>query len=107
MHYVGPGCLIHCHKLSSEIIFSIMLTKLKRIIELWRYLTYSPQKYAKYIGVNMGADNFIADKGCWPSVPYLITIGSHCQITHGVRLFTHGGPMWCGKYIQILIFLEK
>ena len=58
MHYVGKGYLIHCHKLSSEIIFSIMLTKLKRIIELWRYLTCSPQKYAKYIGVNMGTDNF-------------------------------------------------
>ena len=68
-----------------------MLTKLKRVIELWRYLTYSPQKYAKHIGVNMGTDNFIPDKKCWSSEPYLITVGSHCQITHGVRLFTHGG----------------
>ena len=68
-----------------------MLTKLKRIIELWRYLTYSPQKYAKHIGVNVGADNFIPDKRCWSSEPYLITVGSHYQITYGVRLFTHGG----------------
>ena len=64
---------------------------LKRIIDLWRYLIYSPNKYAKYIGVNIGVDNFIPDKKCWSSEPYLITIGNHCQITSGVRLFTHGG----------------
>lgn len=64
---------------------------LKRIIDLWRYLIYSPNKYAKYIGVNIGVDNFIPDKKCWSSEPYLITIGNHCQITSGVRLFIHGG----------------
>ena len=68
-----------------------MVVKLKRIIDLWRYLIYSPNKYAKYIGVNIGVDNFIPDKKCWSSEPYLITIGNHCQITSGVRLFTHGG----------------
>lgn len=72
-------------------LFGVMLTKLKRVIELWRYLTYSPQKYAKHIGVNIGTDNFVADKGCWSSEPYLITIGNHCAITKDVRLFTHGG----------------
>lgn len=51
----------------------------------------SPEKYAKYIGVNIGIDNFIPDKDCWSSEPYLITVGNHCQITMGVRLFTHGG----------------
>lgn len=68
-----------------------MVVKLKRIIDLWRYLIYSPNKYAKYIGVNIGVDNFISDKKCWSSEPYLIMIGNHCQITSGVRLFTHGG----------------
>ena len=68
-----------------------MVVKLKRIIDLWRYLIYSPNKYAKYIGVNIGVDNFISDKKCWSSEPYLITIGNHCQITSGVRLFTNGG----------------
>lgn len=51
----------------------------------------SPEKYAKYIGVNIGTDNYIPDKNCWSSEPYLITVGSHCQITFGVRIFTHGG----------------
>lgn len=77
-----------------------MLTKLKRVIELWRYLTYSPQKYAKHIGVNIGTDNFVADKGCWSSEPYLITIGNHCDITKDVKLFTHGGGKSCTQFVS-------
>lgn len=60
------------------------INKLKKVL-------MSPEKYAKYIGVNIGTDNFIPDKNCWSSEPYLITVGSHCQITYGVRIFTHGG----------------
>ncbi len=52
----------------------------------------SPEKYARLIGVNMGKNNFIADKNIWSAAePYLITIGNNCQITYGVRIFTHGG----------------
>lgn len=38
----------------------------------------------------MGEKNLI---GCnfWSSEPYLIQIGSHCQITTGVKFLTHGG----------------
>lgn len=51
----------------------------------------SPENYARLIGVNIGTNNFIPDKNCWSSEPYLISVGSHCQITNGVRIFTHGG----------------
>lgn len=51
----------------------------------------SPNKYARFIGVNIGVNNFIPDKSCWSSEPYLITVGNNCQITNGVRIFTHGG----------------
>lgn len=51
----------------------------------------NPEKYARLIGVNIGTNNFIPDKDCWSSEPYLITVGSNCQITNGVRIFTHGG----------------
>ena len=61
------------------------------IIEKLRKRLMSPEAYAKHIGVNIGKNNFIPDKDCWSSEPYLITVGSHCQITAGVRLFTHGG----------------
>lgn len=57
---------------------------LKRFVSL--------EKYARLIGVNMGKNNFIADKNIWSAAePYLITIGDNCQITYGVRIFTHGG----------------
>lgn len=50
-----------------------------------------PLRYARKIGVTIGEDNFLPDKKCWSSEPYLITVGSHCQITAGVRFLTHGG----------------
>ena len=59
----------------------------KRFVKLF----LSPEKYARHIGVNIGTNNFIPDKNCWSSEPYLITIGSNCQITSGVRFLTHGG----------------
>lgn len=65
-----------------------MLKKLAN--KIYRYLL-SPEKYARKIGVKIGDNNFIPDKNIWSSEPYLITIGNNCQITMGVRLFTHGG----------------
>ncbi|MCD8237331.1 MAG: acyltransferase [Prevotellaceae bacterium] len=45
---------------------------------------------AEMAGVSMGERNSIAS--CfWSSEPYLITIGSDCTITAGVKIFTHGG----------------
>ena len=45
---------------------------------------------AKLAGVSMGKRNFI-NSHFWSSEPFLITIGDDCQITNGVRMFTHGG----------------
>lgn len=54
----------------------------------WRYIA-SPLKYARHLGVTIGENNLI--KKChWSSEPYLITIGSNCQLTN-CRIFTHGG----------------
>lgn len=51
----------------------------------------SNEQYAKFIGVKIGGGNFIAGKDHWPSEAYLITVGSNCMITAGVKIFTHGG----------------
>lgn len=51
----------------------------------------SPHRYARIIGVRIGKNCFIPDKDTWSSEPYLIKVGDHCQITMGVRIFTHGG----------------
>ncbi len=62
----------------------------KRLLALYRRLFWSLEKQARYAGVSMGKDNFIASH-FWSTEPYLITIGSHCQVTGGVKFFTHGG----------------
>lgn len=54
----------------------------------WKFLA-SPEKYARHIGVDIGENNLIGKKH-WSSEPYLITVGSHCQLTE-CKIFTHGG----------------
>lgn len=54
----------------------------------WRFIA-SPEKYARHLGVNIGKNNLIG-KGHWSSEPYLITVGSNCQLTN-CKIFTHGG----------------
>lgn len=54
----------------------------------WEYFA-SPEKYARHIGVNIGHSNLI-NKRHWSSEPYLITVGSYCQLTD-CKIFTHGG----------------
>lgn len=56
----------------------------------------SPEAYAKYIGVNIGDNNLIG-KNHWSSEPYLITIGSNCQLTN-CKIFTHGGGQVVRKH---------
>ncbi len=62
---------------------------IKRIISIWRRLIYSPEKYARYLGVNIGKNNLIGYHH-WSTEPYLITIGSNCQLTN-CKIHTHGG----------------
>lgn len=45
---------------------------------------------ARFDGVIIGRGNFIRTK-FWSTEPYLIRIGNNCAITHGVKIFTHGG----------------
>ena len=60
------------------------------IYNLYKKHFWSLEKQAKEAGVKMGSNNFVSSH-FWSSEPYLITIGSHCAITRGVKLFTHGG----------------
>ena len=62
---------------------------LNRIILKFRKLLYSPYKWAKYLGVIIGENNLMG-KNHWSSEPYLITIGSNCQLTD-CQIHTHGG----------------
>lgn len=70
-----------------EIVNMRLLKLLKEFY--WRYMM-SPNKYAQHIGVKVGKNCLISTR-YWSSEPYLIEIGSNCQITNGVRFHTHGG----------------
>lgn len=66
---------------------------------LWLVNMISPIRYARLIGVRLGDDCLIYRSIEWPSEPYLVTIGSHVQITRGVAIHTHGG----GNVVRCLI----
>ena len=69
-----------------------IVLKIKRIYLRVQKMFYSPEEWAKHIGVKVGTNNFYGnDKEHWSSEPYLVTIGSNCAITNGVKIFTHGG----------------
>ncbi len=55
-----------------------------------------PVAWSRRAGVTVGRDcRFLSiDSGTFGSEPYLVTIGSHVTITHGVRFVTHDGGVW-------------
>lgn len=63
---------------------------IKKIIILYRKIFWSLEKQARHEGVSIGEHNFIASR-FWSTEGYLIEVGDHCQITAGVKCFTHGG----------------
>jgi acetyltransferase-like isoleucine patch superfamily enzyme len=66
------------------------LRKIKLKIKKLIFSFYSFEKKATSAGVILGSNNFIATS-FWSTEPYLIKIGNNCQITNGVKIFTHGG----------------
>src|SRR5574344_490998 len=62
---------------------------IKKICHKFLYYWYTPEQWARYLGVNVGSDNLLS-KDAWSDEPFLITIGSHCQLTN-CKFFTHGG----------------
>ena len=77
----------------------------RRIVNFLHRLLDNPTNYAKYLGVNIGANNLIG-KMHWSSEPYLITVGNNCQLTN-CRIFTHGGGKLLDISIPNLIFSVK
>lgn len=66
---------------------------IKRIFRYCLKYFASKDKYARYIGVNLGDRNLILDNNLWSSEPYLITVGNNNQFGVGARIFTHGGGL--------------
>lgn len=67
---------------------------LKRIVrEIKSFLERCKPKVqqARNAGVKLGVNNLFYSRFWCASEPYLISIGDNCQITVGVKIFTHGG----------------
>lgn len=60
------------------------------VINLYRKFFWTPEKYARFIGVKIGSNCKIATR-YFGSEPYLIEIGNNVQVTDDVRFFCHGG----------------
>jgi acetyltransferase-like isoleucine patch superfamily enzyme len=71
---------------------------LSYLIDALKRKFFSPVNYARSLGVKVG-QNCIFYGVVWSSEPYLITIGDNCQITDGVKIFTHGGSFMFRKEI--------
>ena len=63
---------------------------IKKIFDIYKKAFWTYTKQARNAGVTIGELNFVSSH-FWSSEPYLIKIGSHCQITSGVKIYTHGG----------------
>ena len=78
---------------------------LDRITRLYKRCFWSLEKRARHDGVIMGKLNRI-ESFFWSSAePYLITIGNHCDLTEGSKIYTHGGARIArGKYPNFDVF---
>ena len=61
-----------------------------KLLSIYRRIFWSLERQARYAGVTIGENNFIASE-FWSTEGYLIRVGNHCQITQGVKFLTHGG----------------
>lgn len=67
-----------------------MIKRLLKKFQLIRNRLYSPETYARHIGVTVGQGCFISTRN-FSSEPYLIEIGNHVRIAGETSFFTHGG----------------
>ena len=70
------------------------LPMIKQLWNLFRtkfHYHLTMEEKARMAGVTIGTHNMVTSAFWKPSEPYLIEIGSHCQITDGVKIYTHGG----------------
>lgn len=64
---------------------------------LYSHILHNNIKCAKKLGVRIGNDcRVLDDPGrVFGTEPWLIHIGNHVEITHGVQFLSHEGALWC------------
>jgi len=68
-----------------------MIKKVFGYFERIRNRFISVEEQARRAGVTMGKNNMVSSRFWEFAEPFLIEVGSNCQITGGVKFLTHGG----------------
>ena len=68
---------------------------INRLLKFYKKTFWSPEKYGKNLGVDIGEGCLISTKN-FSSEAYLISIGDHCRIAKNVTFYTHGG-LWAQR----------
>lgn len=76
-----------------------------RTKNLWlRFVVCSGNEvqWARHLGVRIGNDCRVLDSAqrVFGSEPYLVRLGDHVSITHGVRFHTHEGGVWIFRHMR-------
>ena len=57
----------------------------------WLYSRMNPERYARMIGVKVGANPHFYGPISWGSEPWIVTIGDNVHITGGCKFIAHDG----------------
>lgn len=81
-----------------------MVSNIKRnVIRLiYSYVLRDNVRCAKLLGVRMGERCRVLDEAgaVFGTEPWLIKIGDHVEITHGVKFLSHEGGLWCARELD-------
>jgi len=78
----------------------VKLFRLSKKLLIWLIniirIKHDPVKYARKLGVKIGADARLVSihGGTFGSEPYLITLGDHVTVAGNVQFVTHDGGVW-------------
>lgn len=81
---------------------------MSKISNLFRKIKITLANNEQYVqilrrgGVKIGVDCSIHKDATFGTEPYLITLGNHVRITHGVKFITHDGGLWVPRYMDLI-----
>ena len=79
--------------------------KILNLIKKIRIALANNNQYVRILvqsGVKIGTNCSIHKDATFGTEPYLITIGDHVRITHGVKFITHDGGLWVPRYMGLI-----
>lgn len=81
------------------------MSKISNLIRKIRIALATNEQYAQIlrrVGVIIGADCSIHKDATFGTEPYLISLGNHVRISHGVKFITHDGGLWVPRYMGLI-----